>query len=888
MYILILFPAISYLFAEQSLTIKSSLTHESIAKNIKILIDQSATLSIDDVSSAVFEDQFFSTADDQPGFGFTSAVFWVRLDVNNPQNIPVSWYLEIGYPLLDFIDLYIPDTTGSFSVRKTGDMLPFNSRDVFHRNFVFNLSEQKQSSKSYYLRMQTSSSMNFPIHFWLPETFYEYTSPETLLLGIFYGAFIIMIIYNILLYVGFLDKSYIYYVFFITFWGLTQLAINGLAFQYLWNNWIWWANINIPVFIFLSVYMATQFSRSLLNTPLFTPQWDKLLKVVNIFFIGGALFSFFIPYEISIRIAAGSGLSAVALSLITAALCLRKKVRSAYFFIIAMGLYFIGVILFALKSFGVLPGNFITNWSIQIGAFSLLILFSIAVQDRINKERKEKFLAQKAALINEQKLVGTLTESERVLEEKVNERTKKLSEINTSLEKSSQDLQESANELDTLNDIVKIISREIEFEKVINALLEQGLKLIPQAQQGAALIYDPDADCYDFSASIGYKLQLFEGQHITIEDLKKDFFSISEEVVKGIFIIRITDASNKKAVFNLTNSKSMLAMSISLDGQLAGFLIFDNNDSYDAFDQSDAHKLSRFRSHAISAFTKARLLQELKRINEEMIRTRDQLIVQEKMASLGQLTAGIAHEIKNPLNFVNNFAEGSVELTAELLEELEKHKSDLNKEDFEELEELINDLKQNALDIFENGKRADSIVRSMMDHARGSSGELRKVDINALVEENINLAYHGYRAIDSSFNVTINKNYSKSLPEIEVIQADIGRVLLNILNNACYAVLEKQKEAGNTFIPELTISTKSLKNWLEIHLHDNGPGIPQKVREKIFNPFFTTKATGEGNTGLGLSISYEIIVQEHHGKLEVQSKEGKFTKFIISLPITKK
>jgi signal transduction histidine kinase len=254
------------------------------------------------------------------------------------------------------------------------------------------------------------------------------------------------------------------------------------------------------------------------------------------------------------------------------------------------------------------------------------------------------------------------------------------------------------------------------------------------------------------------------------------------------------------------------------------------------------------------------------------------------MASLGQVTAGIAHEIKNPLNFVNNFAEGSVDLIDELIEILNKQKNSLKKEDLDEIEEILNELKQNASDISENGKRADGIVRSMMDHARGEKGERKLANINMLVDENINLAYHGYRAIDFSFNANIQKDYDESLEPIEVVQQDIGRVLLNILNNACYALKEKQKVNNEEYIPEISVSTKSLKREVEIRIRDNGPGIPEKVRGKIFNPFFTTKPTGEGNTGLGLSISYDIIVQQHHGKLEVESKANEFTEFLIKLP----
>jgi signal transduction histidine kinase len=327
-----------------------------------------------------------------------------------------------------------------------------------------------------------------------------------------------------------------------------------------------------------------------------------------------------------------------------------------------------------------------------------------------------------------------------------------------------------------------------------------------------------------------------------------------------------------------------MAMSISLEGELAGFLLFDNNSSSTAFNKSDAKKLSRFRSHAISAFARATLLQEMHKMTAEFIKTKDQLFVQEKLASLGQLTAGIAHEIKNPLNFVNNFAEGSIELAEELVEMLDKQKNQLSEEDFDRLFEIVNDLKQNAVDILDNGKRADRIVRSMMDHARGEKGERRMTAINRLIDENINLAYHGYRAIDPSFNVIIQKEYGDSLLPIEVVQQDIGRVLLNILNNACYAVQEKQKIINENYSGKISISTRSVNKELEIRIRDNGPGIPNKIREKIFSPFFTTKPTGEGNTGLGLSISYDIIVHQHNGKLNVESKPGEFTEFIITLP----
>lgn len=270
----------------------------------------------------------------------------------------------------------------------------------------------------------------------------------------------------------------------------------------------------------------------------------------------------------------------------------------------------------------------------------------------------------------------------------------------------------------------------------------------------------------------------------------------------------------------------------------------------------------------------------------EKLQTQRLLLTQEKMATLGQLTAGIAHEIKNPLNFVNNFAEGSAELAVELLETLADNKAAIDPKQYELVAELAEDLKQNALDILDNGKRADRIVQSMMEHARGDKGIPQLTNINALTEDNLNLAYHGYRALYPSFNIDMQVNLDPSLPMMMVIPQDLSRVVLNILNNACYALNKKQSEAPSDYKPILRLSTQKGKEEMVIRIWDNGPGIPASIRAQIFNPFFTTKPSGEGNAGLGLSICYDIVVQGLGGKLEVESEVDQFTEFVIRLPLS--
>jgi len=271
---------------------------------------------------------------------------------------------------------------------------------------------------------------------------------------------------------------------------------------------------------------------------------------------------------------------------------------------------------------------------------------------------------------------------------------------------------------------------------------------------------------------------------------------------------------------------------------------------------------------------------ELRTALTELKATQSQLIQSEKMASLGELTAGIAHEIQNPLNFVNNFSEVNNELIEELNAERAKPATGRD----ENLEnELLENIRQNLQKINNHGKRADGIVKGMLQHSRSSSGQKELTDINALADEYLRLSYQGLRAKDRSFNATIRTEFDPALGDINIIRQDIGRVLLNLYNNAFYAVEEKKNQTGDGYEPIVQVTTKKVGDDFEIRVKDNGNGIPQKVFEKIFQPFFTTKPTGQG-TGLGLSLSYDII-KALGGKISVDTKEGAFTEFVVAIPV---
>ena len=269
---------------------------------------------------------------------------------------------------------------------------------------------------------------------------------------------------------------------------------------------------------------------------------------------------------------------------------------------------------------------------------------------------------------------------------------------------------------------------------------------------------------------------------------------------------------------------------------------------------------------------------KIEKAYEELKTTQTQIIQKEKMASLGELTAGIAHEIQNPLNFVNNFSEVSTELIEELREEIKADRKD-------DALAIADDLNQNLQKISQHGSRASSIVKGMLEHSRSSTGEKQLTELNKLADEYLRLAYHGLRAKDKDFNAELITHFDQQIGQVDVAPQEIGRVLLNLFNNAFYAVQQRQKEGRQGYQPTVTVTTEGHDNRVEIRVRDNGMGIPKDIKEKIFQPFFTTKPTGQG-TGLGLSLSYDIITKGHGGTIDVNTKVGEGTEFIISLPNT--
>ena len=433
---------------------------------------------------------------------------------------------------------------------------------------------------------------------------------------------------------------------------------------------------------------------------------------------------------------------------------------------------------------------------------------------------------------------------------------------------------------------------------VFDAMLEKAIRLCEGVQ---GTLWTFVSEQIVLTASRGLKRKFVEMLRTEREGQNPGEQDPVRRIMRGERLIQVLDLTTDlthgavfRAAAELGGVRTIMVVGLFKDAVPLGAFVISRREVH-AFTDKQIALLQNFAAQAVIAMENARLINETRHARDaaetalgELKTAQASLIQAEKMASLGQLTAGIAHEIKNPLNFVNNFAGLSVELLDELKEVAEPAIATLDEDKREEIEEAIALLTGNLEKIAEHGRRADNIVKSMLEHSRGVSGERRDVDLNALVEEALNLAYHGARAQDPNFNITLERDFDPAAKPIELVPQDVTRVFLNLFGNGFYAANKRaHTDGGPGFRPILKVTTHDSGDAFEIRVRDNGSGIPPEIRNKLFQPFFTTKPTGEG-TGLGLSITYDIVTQQHGGTIAVDSEPGAFTEFTIRLPRTQK
>jgi two-component system, NtrC family, sensor kinase len=522
---------------------------------------------------------------------------------------------------------------------------------------------------------------------------------------------------------------------------------------------------------------------------------------------------------------------------------------------------------------------------VEIGGFRTLLCVALRKDDRllgmfhIYRQEARSFSDQEIALLQnfaDQAVIAI--ENARLLGE---------------LQARTDELTRSVGELQALEEVLRAVNSSLDLDTVLATIISRAVQL-SQADEGMIYEFDEAEGVFVPKSAFGMSAERVAG-------LRERRVRLGETHLGRAAVerapVHVEDVQQDPTVRLLEGIHAALAVPLLREDKVVGGLVIRRRTA-GGFAPTIPTLLQTFAGQAVLAIENARLFQELMARGEEarrahtaaeaaladLRRAQDRLIQSEKMASLGQLTAGIAHEIKNPLNFVNNFADLSVELLDELKETAAPAVAVLGDDERAELDEVMGMLTGNLEKIGEHGRRADGIVKSMLEHSRGVSGERRQVDLNGLVEEALNLAYHGARAQDASFNITLERDLDPAVAPIELAPQEMTRVFLNLIGNGFYAANKRARGNGEAaYRPTLGVSTRDVGEAVEVRVRDNGTGISPEIRDQLFQPFFTTKPTGEG-TGLGLSISWDIVTQQHGGSIEVDSRPGEFTEFTIRLP----
>lgn len=445
------------------------------------------------------------------------------------------------------------------------------------------------------------------------------------------------------------------------------------------------------------------------------------------------------------------------------------------------------------------------------------------------------------------------------------------------IDQKAKDLEQSYNNVELLGEIGRKITSSLSVETIISTVYDNVNSLMDASVFGIG-IYHEDTKQIDFPATYenGMALPAYSNSIYEQNRFASLCFISGKEIVMGDL-----ETEYKNYLQHVPVPKegqqpaSLIYLPLKVKDRFFGVITVQSFQK-NAYSEYHLYMLRTIAIYAAIALENAESYKKLNQTVDSLKKTQTQLIQSEKMASLGELTAGIAHEIQNPLNFVNNFSEVNIEL-------LEEAKEQLSGGDLQSANETFDSIKLNLEKIRSHGKRADSIVKGMLQHSQSSTGVKQTIDINALTDEYLRLAYHGLRAKDKSFNAVTKTEFDNRIENVSVVPQEIGRVLLNLINNAYYTVSEKKKLKESGYEPTVTVSTVKDNGRIKIIVKDNGNGIPQKIMDKIFQPFFTTKPTGQG-TGLGLSLAYDIVTKGHDGELKVQTKEGEGSEFIIELP----
>lgn len=799
---------------------------------LRILEDKESVLDIHQILTEENQKRFVVSEGGIPNYGFSKSVFWFEFRVKNEDAKNTDWFLEVGYPLLDYVTLYQTDTAGHWIASQSGDQISFDQRKYRYRNIIFRLSLSPGKDYVFYIRVHGESSIQLPLKLCTETVFLSKTLKEQFIYGGFYGILVLMALYNLFFFFTIKDKSYLYYVLYISFYIIGQMGLDGYAYELLWPGNPALNNPSISLFLGLALLFCAQFTKAYLQTKVIIPKVNLILNIYMAGTLVPILLSLIGNYPVAISMIAVLSLMMSVILVPSGILCWTKGYRPARYFLLGWVAYLLGVNLFALKSFGILPSTFITNYSMLIGIIMQTTLLSLGLSNRFNMLKQE---------LAEQTLQKEKLKREKEAEHKALIEAQK-QELEKQVAERTRDLLEKKEELEKINMIVKAINSEINFSALLETLLKE-VNILRNAHRACIFVQDRESENFKVKMTRGWSQPSLTSLVLTPSEVETLLIGRADRLFEDIYLLKGGAITDKHAIDEILGAPpSRLILRIHVEQKTEGYFIFDNLDAGAGFSSQDLHLLFTLKEHITSAFIKANILEELKIVNEK------------KNEFLGIA----AHDLRSPLGAVIGF----VELVVEDLKS-----GRFNKED------AINDLSM----VLKSGRDMVQLISDLLDISAIEAGkvslELHRENMAVILEECEKM----HRKTAMMKNIALDIEKRSDLPMVTVDKIRIIEVVNNLLSNAI-----KYTFPGGS----VRVYCESSPTAVITHIRDTGQGLSENDLREIFTSFKKLSARptgGESSTGFGLAI-VKKIVELHKGKVWVESELGKGSTFSFSLP----
>ncbi len=824
-------------FSTPVLQLETGKNRYSLGKYVEYLEDREGTLSINNILSPEVSEKFKQSTVENLNFGFSDSVYWVRFSVKNRGHKTTNWLLEIGYPHHDQIELYLPDEKNGYVVKKAGDRIPFREREILHRNFVF-IFPAGEIPQTIYLKLKSEGSMQIPLTMWTPVVFSEKVNTEQFGFGLYYGIILVMIAYNLFLFMGIRDKIYLYYILFSSSFMVGQMSLNGLHSQFLWPNYPDWANASTLIGLFLSGFFTCQFCRAFLDTRQNVPKLDKILLFLMGMTMLGALTPSILRYSFLVKMVGGLGLLIPIPSIIAGIICLRKGVPAAKIYLLAWFCYMIGLFTLALRNFGLVPNSFFTEHAIQVGSVLEVVIFSIALVERVNTMKREKFLAQREALKVQEKLVENLRETEKLKDE-----------MTISLEKK---VEERTAKLNTANEDLK------EAEEKASSLLENSPDIILNIDRDLKILYmNRTITGFNAEEVVGESVLRFIPE-THYNSTKKAIQQAFETAVTEVLEIKI-DISDKDALYFEVRLAGIKSDGLVSEVMLIASDITKRKQTEEKLDQAQkeliekAHKAGMADIATDTIHNMGNLLNSIK-VSTQMMET---IIKKSQITSFQKANEVLRENMETIDAFVTSDPKGKKLLEYYLkIEEGIMEEHNLAQSHLSRLADRVNDIEE--------------VIVAQQSYT-GAGSLVGEYSFSELIDDALTMQSEAI----GQHQIKVVKDY-KTVPKVSIQKNKLINILFNLIKNA--------KEAMNE-TPEDSRILKLLTYYDEkaayIAINDTGYGISEEDMKKIFVRGYSTKGNRQG-FGLHSSANY---MTEMDGEMWAESDGmSKGATFFLKFP----